>query len=171
MHEDLEIELIGIIAKATSKEKRTYIIVGFVIICIGGIMLWSGYKENPALIIISLLLIVTGLKLLYDKINEPSGFRAPIVLHLVRNKNNMVWVYSIVKENMPFGVRLVENGRVIFKTLDKREYSLSIPIQELTYLSQLLESYLPHTTFGYSKEKENIYEIDPHLLWRAEEGK
>ncbi len=160
----MEIELITIIAKAVSEERKTYLMVGLILLFMGGFLFWNGYQKNAALVIISLLLIVTGIKLLYDKIREPHGFHAPIIIFLTGNKENVVWVYSIVKENMPFGLRLVGSGRVMLRTLDRREFSISISQENLAHLEELLRKHLPHATFGYSAEKENMYSIDPYLL-------
>ncbi|MGB1216988.1 MAG: hypothetical protein ACPG5P_03885, partial [Saprospiraceae bacterium] len=112
----------------------------------------------------ALILFLTGLKLLYDKFNEPVGFQSPLLILLSYKQKNIVWVYSIIKENMPFGVKLLGSGRIMFRTLDKKEFSISVSENEILLLSKELESHLPQATFGYSSEKDNLYEINPYLL-------
>jgi len=107
---------------------------------------------------ISLALIVKSIR--QQNIEQNTIFRA---LH--DHPESLVWVYAIVTERMPFGLKFWQYGLLYFHTLDGKHHTISVPVAKLKLLSKYLNRLLPSATFGYSLEKEELYRDSPlHLL-------
>ncbi len=129
------------------------------------------WNRNTGLVIVGLMLFVTGLKFLYDTIRAGKAQYDPLVRTLSFEKEKIVWVYAIQVDNMPFGIQLVSNGRVVLRTSDDVEFNLSIPPRDVNPLLDILKGELTHATFGFSNQKKQLYHIDPYLLYRDDEPK
>lgn len=83
---------------------------------------------------------------------------------LTQAPEEVVWVYRIEKEVMPFGVMVFKksyyclgltNGKsMIFPLLDE----VAHPFKKEMY------AYLSHATFGHSVENEQLFRAEPELL-------
>lgn len=76
----------------------------------------------------------------------------------------IVWIYYYKLENMPFGIRMNQQTKLFFKLQNKEEVIIDMKEQDIIRVMNLLRDHLPHTTFGYSKEKKQLYDISPDLL-------
>jgi hypothetical protein len=84
------------------------------------------------------------------------------LLYLLRGagagRREIVWIYSVRTQTMPFGLYLWERGTMYFKLLDGSEIVLSLPADQLKMVSKFLGRLLPHAAIGYSKERMEQYE-------------
>lgn len=119
------------------------------------------------LTIMGLAFSVIGLKLLAQNLRQSQIEHSPLVYLLLNEPEQIVWVYSVMTQRMPFGLEWSKNGIMYFKLLDGDEITVTLAAGDLRLVSKFLNRLLPHASFGYSKEKEKMYEINPeHLLKR-----
>ena len=83
----------------------------------------------------------------------------------MRNPQQIVWVYTINYEMNSFGVYLYTRSSLVFNTLDKQQYVLYGPADDVKKAKRALANILPHATFGFSKALEQLYIASPLLLW------
>jgi hypothetical protein len=88
----------------------------------------------------------------------------PLLQLLDHEPGQVVWVYTLVTERMPYGLSTSRYGLLYFKLIDGEELCISIPVQRLRLVSHYLNRLLPHATFGYSPNKEQLYRINPEML-------
>lgn len=129
---------------------------------------WLGFYDQALITIAGLIFTILGVSAL---------------VHIYKNWNNnqlmqilryqprqIVWIYSVVVENSPFGVLLFKKGTLFIKMIDGAEISLALPARKLKLATHTLGRLLPHAAIGYSKERENQYQRNPKLLLREKEG-
>lgn len=86
------------------------------------------------------------------------------LLELLQAPQNIVWVYLLKVELTPFGIRFRKENIFCLRLLNGEMMQVRIPDDETAILMENLEKLLPRAAFGYSKEKEQLYEIHPELL-------
>lgn len=137
---------------------------------LGAIALWlqSNFSANAAkalilclvfVFIVSLYLLVLAATLLHPA-------KHPVIEHLRRQKHQIVWVYSFININMPFGVEMFRLVTVWLHYRDGSQQYLRISHAYLSECMAHLETHLPHATFGYSVQKEQLYRANPVFLER-----
>ncbi len=168
---DTLLELIIFFQQQIRREKILKIAVSLFLIWIGLIFLFYFGRGNSGLVILSLLLSVTGLKFLSDVFRTNKDHDASTLIPLLsQSPCKIVWVYSIVTENMPFGIHLIDRGKLLFKLDEGKEICISVPHRRLKEISRQLQQLLPHASFGYTKEKMQWYLADPHLLYKSSDN-
>ncbi len=85
---------------------------------------------------------------------------------LQKYPNRIVWVHPYIMEMMPFGITLFDRTRLYFHLFDGKNLQLYCRYREAMHLMNHLPGYLKWATFGYSQEKEFLYENDPASLLR-----
>lgn len=111
---------------------------------------------------VGLLLLGTYLFVLWSKTGVAEN--AAIFKALKFNPNEIVWVYTIKVDIMPFGIRLFKRNYLTFKFISGREETLPIPESKSLVLENWLKRVLPYATFGFSNERMKTYESDPSRL-------
>jgi len=114
--------------------------------------------------ILSLGMWLIGLLLIRKALQQPSGESHPLWHTLLNNPLRIVWVYSVRTQVMPFGFYLWETGQMYFKLVDGQEICLFVPARKLRMVSRFLNKVLPHATFGYSPENEQLFRENPLQL-------
>ncbi len=84
--------------------------------------------------------------------------------YIKENPRHIVWVYSILKVQLPFGFQVAKSGTLYFKLADGDEISVGLPEHQLKLVSESLNAILPHASFGYSQERDQLFSINPALL-------
>jgi hypothetical protein len=112
----------------------------------------------------ALAMLVSGIRLLSDVFRFWKMEQTPLIQLLFYQPQEIVWVYTIVTEKLPFGVFFSKKGTMYFKLLNGDEISIKLDEKQLPLISESLNSVLPHATFGYSKEKEQWYMANPAML-------
>ncbi len=142
--------------------------VSLFLVSLGFFLGYKFHQASAAILIIAIILMLTGLHFFWDLIREWRNGH-PLSVRLRNNPTDIVWVYSIVTMNMPFGIHLMNRARLDFKCRDGQEFHISIPQKEIREISKKLEVLLPHATFGYTQEKMQWFITDPHLLYNDKE--
>ena len=101
---------------------------------------------------------------MYGIIKKPRTEDERLWYLLNENPKQIVWVYSITTQTMPFGFHLWDTGTMYFKLLDGDEITVGLPTKKLKMVSKFLNRLLPHASFGYSEERQAQFEKDPKLL-------
>lgn len=92
------------------------------------------------------------------------------LMRLLRYQPGQVaWVYSILTERLPFGLKVGSSCTLYFRLLDGGEISVGMPARDVRVVSRLLTRLLPHASFGYTKDREQWYLANPELLLRSGE--
>ncbi len=76
----------------------------------------------------------------------------------------IVWVYYHKLENLPFGISLHSQTTLFIHLDDRSKACIAMREPEILEIMSVLRSELPKATFGYSKQKEQLYNIGPDLL-------
>lgn len=67
---------------------------------------------------------------------------------------DIVWVYSMVTERMPFGFRLTSMATIHLVDREGQVHCFGLKPEELKLVSKTLNRVLPHAEFGYTPERE-----------------
>ena len=161
MHQNTHINLI---INSLNRERRFKTISAFCLIIIGSGTLFHCFGDNIFLAVIGLAILVSGIQYIHFLT------KTPVVLPglITQRSREIVWIYSMVIQRMPFGVQFSKQTYVYFKMLNNEEIVVSIPEKDLEGLMKTLNAYLPHATFGYSDDKELWYRADPAMMYQEE---
>ena len=70
---------------------------------------------------------------------------------------DIVWVYGLVTERMPFGFKMATLGTLHFVDREGDIYCFGMKPKDLKLVTKTLNRVLPHAEFGYSAERELQY--------------
>lgn len=150
--------------RAVQRERNTKLAFSLVLMTAATVMPYFNKSRNKFIFGICLVAFLVGLQLLY-KIIRKSRSEDEKLLHLLKNNpRQIVWVFSIATQAMPFGFHLWDTGVMYFKLLDGDEISVNLPSKKLKMVSKFLNRLLPHASFGYSDERQAQFDQDPKLL-------
>ncbi|MEM7104282.1 MAG: hypothetical protein AAF502_14180 [Bacteroidota bacterium] len=121
------------------------------------------------LVVLAMVFIISAFKLFYEASKASPVENAEIIQTISNSPMSIVWVYSVVTENMPFGVSLFSMATLYLKLNNGDQITLSIPPSAAKSASSSLNGVLKHATFGYTKEREQWYVVEPKLLLQSEE--
>lgn len=85
---------------------------------------------------------------------------------LADEPQQVVWVYSLMTQRMPFGLELFKAGVVYIYLKDGSHHSISIPVRKLKLICKFLGRLSPQASIGYTKERAQQFEFNPELLKR-----
>lgn len=155
--------------RAIYRERRQQLLASAGLLLVGAALLAFFFGRNIILSGAGLIAVVLGIKFIFSF----AGRRRTEDIRLVRllrdRPRQIVWVYSVVTEQLPFGLRLSRNGLLYFKLIDGDDICVSLPAKDCKLVSRFLNRLLPHATFGYSRDREQWYLADPRMLLRREE--
>ena len=117
---------------------------------VGGIL--AGYGWAP---LAGSALATAALYWLYRLLSEQ-----PIAYwrrHLREEPEDIVWVYGMVTERMPFGFRLGTMATLHLVDRDGDMHCFGIRPNELKLVTKTLNRVLPEAEFGYTEERELRY--------------
>ena len=92
--------------------------------------------------------------------------QAGIAELLDHDREQVVWIYPYIMQTMPFGIKLFDSTRLYFHLINGENFQLYCRSVEANELMDDLRIYFPRASFGYSQEKEFMYEYDPAMLLR-----
>jgi hypothetical protein len=159
-----EIHLRRIIETALSKEQRQKWFASIVLFVVGVLMSYYFFNQNAILTAMGLIFSVLGIRYIYLFFPLRAGRDFRLIYTLENQPQQIVWVYAIVTERLPFGLQFTSNATLYFRLLNGGEYSVVLPEKIVADISQALNLVLPHASFGYSKDREQLYIADPALL-------
>lgn len=127
-----------------------------------GLSFW-GWMSSGLLAIVGMFVIIGGLTILIQLTRRPS-LTARLRQLILEQPQTIVWVYSVVTERLPFGMRIQRSGLLYFKLIDGDEVSVRLPAKRLTLITKILSRALPHALIGYSAHRAQTYAEDPRRL-------
>ena len=161
--------VIVLLTQAIQRERTLFSIMALLLLG-GGItacILAIGQGSIPLILLFAIIgmgLTVWGFKVLHDIIGLWDISKTPLMVLLREDPEHIVWVYSIVTEQVPYGFLIARMATMYFKLLDGGEITLFVPHHKAKFISEQLNSILPHATFGYSVERDQWFAADPALL-------
>ncbi|MEN0002906.1 MAG: hypothetical protein AAF798_02135 [Bacteroidota bacterium] len=153
---------LAILRKAIRKEARQQRGVGLFFGLAGAVLLAFGFSNSVLLSVIGLAMLVWCIRLILTAPLEVDA--SPIMRKLHYQPEDVVWVYSLITQRMPFGFHFIDSGILYFKLSDGDELSVSVPSHQLKLISKTLNRVLPHAAFGYSEEREHRFRHNPNTL-------
>lgn len=155
------------IEQALINDRNTKLVVALVCLVFGVWAMIYNFKHNSWFwAIVGLTSIVTSIRLLANvfkhwKVNQTS------LMFLLNNEPTIiVWVYSIVTVQLPFGVQYARKCTMYFKLENSDDITIKLFEKDVPTVSKYLNKRLPHATFGFSEEREQWYMANPLLLIR-----
>ena len=148
-------------------EWRQQLLAGGALAVVGLLIVTWGVFSSGLLALTGLGILLGGLYIVQHVWRRPPDrhrLRELICHHPAR----IVWVYGVVTEHQPFGVHFLESGILYFKLLDGDEITVAMPARRLKLVCKLLGRVLPHTVFGYSRQRHRVFDQNPALLRRQD---
>ena len=155
---------IQILQKALVRELRMKAFVSIGALSVGILLLWFSFQVSSLWSIIALLFLILGISFLSAILYLWSIDQIPLLQILKKSPQQVVWIYTVITQRMPFGFEIQQSGLIYFKLENKDEISVSLAAKDLKLVSKTLNRLLPNASFGYSKEKEEVYEKNPSQL-------
>lgn len=157
-----------LIWKAIRQEFYLKLVLGISLLVGGAIGGYVFFKKENIMAVFGLVAILLGLKLLRDAIRHSKVEEELLwqLLHRESGRWQIVWVYTMTTQVMPFGFLLWERGVMFFKLIDGKEISIELPANKQKMVSRFLNRLLTHASFGYSDERQHLFDRDPSMLIR-----
>lgn len=126
----------------------------------------DGMQARTALgiALLCMMLGFTGLYFLLNGILRYDTQKNYLLKLITQQPEQVVWVYYLKVENMPFGVRVMQFTTLYIHLLNHEKISIQMSEAKIQLLMNLLRHRLANATFGYSKMREQLYQISPSLL-------
>lgn len=150
-----------IVMNSVVREIRLVFFLSFFALVAGTCLLMISLKQGMLFAFLGAILVgIAGwLYFQYREIQDPE--HSPIIKVLRNEQRRIVWVYPYITEVMPFGISLFKRCYIIMKLDDGEEHSFIIRMREKKLLLKWMKRLLPHTTFGFSKDREARYGNSP----------
>ena len=158
-----------ILQKCLQREWRQKLLMAFGLFDLGLLILIFAFNKSSLLAIVGAIALFFGLQFGFRTLREYPLIKHPLNILLAKRPRDIVWVYSVVTEWMPFGLKFGNSSLMYFKLIDGDELCLSIPEKHIENVSKFLNELLPHATFGYSQDREQWFMAAPELLIRYDE--
>ncbi len=160
-----------LLRKAIRQEQQAKMTVSFLFIAGGGAFGYLFFEQKNILATFGLASILFGLHLLWEVMRRPKPEDEHLWKLLNKRSRQIVWVFYVNTQTMPFGLYLWEESMMYFKLADGSEISIALPSKKLRMVSRFLNRLLPHAAFGFSYERQRQFEVDPANLLRIKKGK
>jgi general stress protein CsbA len=154
------------IANSLIRERNQKLAVGIVSIILG-ILLTArlNFQKNEWILgVLALSFLVGGLLIIVNLIKNWQLEKLQLVNLLKNNPKEIVWIYSIQTNRLPFGIQFTYDCTMYFYLLNRDFITVDLPKQKVIETSETLNLYLKHATFGYSEDNEQWYLANPELL-------
>jgi general stress protein CsbA len=154
------------IANSLIRERNQKLAVGIVSIILG-ILLTArlNFQKNEWILgVLALSFLVGGLLIIDNLIKNWQLEKLQLVNLLKNNPKEIVWIYSIQTNRLPFGIQFTYDCTMYFYLLNRDFITVDLPKQKVIETSETLNLYLKHATFGYSEDNEQWYLANPELL-------
>jgi hypothetical protein len=158
----------SLLRRAIRREQAQKLLASAALLAFGGTLCYAFFALNIPLTVIGLVCAVLGLRYTAYFLTHRRIEDSPLLRLLKHQPGQIVWVYSLVTEWLPFGLQMGRNATLYFKLLDGDEITLGIPQKDLKLVSHLLNRLLPHASFGYTRDREQWYLASPAMLLQDE---
>ncbi len=148
------------------REWRMKVVCFSLMAIVGAGIMWYCRGRSLFFFGCGLLLLLWGGWLLNRLLRKPPDEQR-LVSILKYQPDCVVWVYGIITERMPFGLRLLPSATLYFKLDTGEELSVGVSQHKIKLVSRILNRVLPHATFGYTPDRARQFELDPTSLRRS----
>ena len=155
---------IKILRRSLRRELRLQFVAIVFLLGFGMYLVMSSFQKSIILGITGLAITMISIRLLHRSIQYWKVEDHPLIQVLFRKPNQIVWVYSMVTESLPFGFQFHNRGTLYFKMVDGNEFSVAIPAKHLKLVSRTLNRQLPHASFGFTEDRQRLYRTNPEAL-------
>lgn len=160
---------INLIKKTLVKNRNLKLFIGGFLLIASITILVNATQDLPfetafVVGIICMLVGFTGLYFILHALFRYNAQRNYLIVLVENNPNLVAWIYYVKIQNFPFGVRFIQYTTLYIHLLNREKITLQMPEEDILDLMQLLRSRIPTATYGYSKYKEQLYNISPDLL-------
>lgn len=156
------------ILRGLRREHRLKVLCAVGLLLLGLTFVSAFFAKSIILSVFGLICAVLGLRFLTHLISNWSVANSRLMILLHFHPKEIVWVYAVVTEQLPFGFQLLRNGTLYFKLRDGDDISVSLSTDDLKAVSKYLNGLLPHATFGYTKDREQWFMASPLMLLKEE---
>ncbi len=155
-----------IIEEALKRNRNLKMWVGLLLLLLGVFVIFPYLIPHTALLAIAGTLIVsfTGIYFLLHGLLRYDVQKNHLLRIIAHQPENVVWVFNYKIERLPFGIKLMEVNTLYIYLLNREQISIPIQKSQIQELLLLLKKRLPDTTFGYSPQHAQLYNISPDLL-------
>jgi hypothetical protein len=166
---DQLIDTVLIIKRALYRERQQKLLLLFLILFTATLLLYFAFLQKETtlyqlLVITSLVAYISALLFLRDVLRFWNLESSPLLQIIIQAPKNIVWIYQFHVHISPFGIKFRKEISFCFRLMNRDTLQIRIPEKESVILMENLEKSLDHCSFGYSKEKEQLYGIHPELL-------
>ncbi len=149
---------------AVQKERNVKLSFALCLMFLGVVLPYIYFQRNSFIAGVGLVAMIVGIRMMFGIIRTPRAVDERLWHLLNDDPKQIVWIYSLNTQTMPFGFYLWDAGTMYFKLLDGDEITVNLPAKKLKMVSKFLNRLLPHASFGYSDERQAQFESDPKLL-------
>jgi len=153
-----------ILKGALARELRLQFLLTMGLLSAGMLLCILFIRESLILSLFGLLLSGIALRLIYQLIPRLNVENTQLITLLREDPKQIVWVYAVVTERLPFGLQLNSSGTMYFKLANGDEISVAMPASKLKLVSKFLNRLLPHASFGYSRNRAEWFSTNPSQL-------
>ncbi len=164
-----------LIEQAIRQNRNLKLLVGLILLSIAVFVIYqaqSSFLAQKTTFLISLfglLLSFAGFYLCLSGLAKYDSYKQRVVQLLLQEPDKIVWVYYYKVESTPFGLRMFQFCSLHLNLSNYDKIVLYMPEDLILVLLPHLKTRLTKTSFGYSKHKEQLYNISPSLLVSEEE--
>lgn len=155
--------------QALRREQRLKLLASLGLLLSGAALSLLFFHRSVIVGIAGLILLVLGIKFVFQFAARQGVTDTRLMKLLNDHPREIVWVYSVVTERLPFGFEFSKSGILYFKLADGDEVSVSLSADDLKLVSRFLNRVLPHATFGYTEDREQWYMANPRMLLRPDD--
>lgn len=121
----------------------------------------SGFVQGIAMLVglLGLYAMVHAWRMLHIK-------RHGLMQMLHHRPSDVVWVYSYVSVNMPYGVKLFRLSTIYVCDKFGEKESMMVRSSRLSGINKSLSSVFTWASHGYSVQKEQLYRANPEMLYQ-----
>ncbi len=153
------------------RNRRKQLTIGFVVLVAGVLCLalladTIDELRRPLVHMAASACIFFGLYAIIHAIRLQKPDSNPILKSLKESPRNVVWVYAYITVNMPFGIKLFRTCYLYFNFRNGSRHYISIPADRHDEISEQLQDDLEHTTFGYTVQREQLFRVNPDMLYK-----
>ena len=157
------------IYESIRKERLQKWIVAMLIIPVSIFLITHFYQTDFLLVIIGLVGLSISVILVISLIQGGGLEKHPVYKILSEQPRDIVWVYSIKTQRLPFGISLFENTYLYFADTKSHLFSLKVRDKDIKIIMRKLNQWVPWASFGYSEQKELSYRENPNSLIKKEQ--
>lgn len=159
-------EAFSLITKSLQRERHQKLMVGIgALVFAAWLMTYFPLERHQWILGILLAVsLVSGILIIYNVIRNWQIEKMPLIQLLKYEPQEIVWVYHLETQRLPFGVQFQYDCTLYFKLMNRDFIELKLPKGKVKMVSKTLNPLLPHVTFGYSPENAQWYVANPALL-------